>query len=438
MDNFKNKKVLIMGLGINGGGVGATKFFARNKANVLVTDLKTEKFLENSLKQLKKFKNIKYALGRHRIADFKNSDLIIKNPAVPNNSQFIKIAQKNKIPIDTDIGLFFQLCSSKKIIGITGTKGKSTTATLIYHFLKKAGYKVILGGNIGKSVLEILPKIKEDTIVVLELSSFNLEGLKQHKISPPIALITNIFPDHLNRYKNFKKYIEAKKIIFKFQNKNDWLILNKNDSIVKNLKKETKSKILFFSSKIRKIFQKTNTVIHPVNLNAATTIAQKIFKIKNKVIQKALLDFKGLKGRMEFIKKWKGVKIYNDTTATNPGATLNNLSLFPKQKLILICGGENKNLNFKQLAKAIIRKVALLILIPGSATEQLKKEFKKIKPTYQFIETLNLKSAILKAKKNAQNMDVILFSPAAASFNQFKNEFDRGKKFESLIKKYFK
>ncbi len=438
MDNFKNKKVLIMGLGINGGGVGATKFFARNKANVLVTDLKTEKFLENSLKQLKKFKNIKYALGRHRIADFKNSDLIIKNPAVPNNSQFIKIAQKNKIPIDTDIGLFFQLCPSKKIIGITGTKGKSTTATLIYHFLKKAGYKVILGGNIGKSVLEILPKIKEDTIVVLELSSFNLEGLKQHKISPPIALITNIFPDHLNRYKNFKKYIEAKKIIFKFQNKNDWLILNKNDSIVKNLKKETKSKILFFSSKIRKIFQKTNAVIHPVNLNAATTIAQKIFKIKNKVIQKALLDFKGLKGRMEFIKKWKGVKIYNDTTATNPGATLNNLSLFPKQKLILICGGENKNLNFKQLAKAIIRKVALLILIPGSATEQLKKEFKKIKPTYQFIETLNLKSAILKAKKNAQNTDVILFSPAAASFNQFKNEFDRGKKFESLVKKYFK
>jgi len=205
LSDFREKKVTIMGLGIVGGGVGVAKFFVEAGAKVLITDLKTRKDLESSLKKIKGLP-VELILGRHRPEDFANTDLIIRNPAVPDNSPFLKIAKKNNISADTDIGIFFELCSAP-IIGVTGTKGKSTVATLIYKLLKSKYQNVILAGNIGNSPLESLKKINKDSKVVLELSSWQLEGLKNHKKSPQIALITNIYPDHLNRYPNLKEYI---------------------------------------------------------------------------------------------------------------------------------------------------------------------------------------------------------------------------------------
>jgi len=215
---FKNKKIVVMGLGLIGGGVGVAKFFARQGAKLLVTDLRTREELKPSLEKLKGLP-IRFVLRKHRKEDFIKADLIIKNPAVRSDSSYLKIAKSHKIPVKTDIEIFFDLCKGT-IIGVTGTKGKSTTATLIYLFLKSKYPNTILAGNIGVSPLGILSKIKKEAKVVLELSSFELEDLKK---SPHIAVITTLFPDHLNRYKNFKEYIKAKKPIFKYQKQNDIL-----------------------------------------------------------------------------------------------------------------------------------------------------------------------------------------------------------------------
>jgi len=215
---LKNKQVLVMGLGLHGGGVGVTKYLVQKGAKVTITDLKNKKDLAVSLKKLAGLP-IRYTLGQHRFADFKNTDLIIKNPGVANDSPYLALANKRAIPVLMDINLFWQDCSRQKIIGITGTKGKTTTAHLIERIIRQAGLKTVLAGNLGVSFLEILPKIDLNTWVILELSSWQLEGLGQEGSCPHISVITNIFPDHLNRYQNMAAYVAAKKIIFVNQKK---------------------------------------------------------------------------------------------------------------------------------------------------------------------------------------------------------------------------
>lgn len=435
--NFKSKKVLIMGLGLHGGGVGAVKFFAKQNARVLVTDLRTRSELKESLSKLKEFKNIKYVLGKHRVKDFKNTDLIVKNPGVPKNSKYLKIAKKHKIPINTDIGLFFEFCLSDKIIGITGTKGKSTTAALTASILKTK-YNTVLAGNIRMSVLGQLSKIKKDTVVVLELSSWQLEDFKNHKKSPHVAVITNIMQDHLNRHKNLNDYIKAKKLIFKFQNSDDLLILNNDDKIVRKFANESKSKAIFFSKlqainylKYIKLLGEHNLY----NISAAITTA-KIFKIPELYIKKALKKFRGIEGRLELVKTSKEIKYYNDTAATTPEAVIAALSSFPLRKnIILVAGGTDKNLNFTELIKEIIKplskggKIKKIILLPGTATQKILK----IEPRLDAFRAKNMREAVKVAKKEAERGDVVLLSPGCASFGLFQHEFDRGKQFEDYI-----
>lgn len=430
--DFKNKRVTVMGLGLHGGGVGVTKFFAGQGAKILVTDLRTKKELKKSIEILKKYP-IKYVLGKHRVGDFKNTDLIIKNPAVPKNSKYLKIAKKNKIPIETDVGLFFELCPSKKIIGITGTKGKSTTATFVAKLLETK-YKVVLAGNIRTSVLEGLPRVTKNSIVVLELSSWQLEDLKKYEKSPHIAVITNIMPDHLNRHRGMRDYIKAKKLIFRFQGPEDLLILNNDDKAVRELAKESRSKAIFFSK-----LQATNYLKYIqlagkhnlYNISAALIIAR-IFKIPAISIKKVLKNFKGIEGRLELIKEIKGVKYYNDTTATTPEATIAALRAFPlSQNIILIVGGTDKKLNFKKLAKEILNRVKALVLLPGTATKKIKKEIKKQK----VVEVNNMEKAVTEAHRRAKKGDIVLLSPGCASFGLFQHEFDRGEQFKKVVKK---
>lgn len=432
---FKNKKILIMGLGLNGGGVGIAKFFCAQKADVTITDLKTKKQLSESIKKLKKYK-IKYVLGGHKEECFKNADLIIKNPDVPNKSPYLEIARKNNIQIETDISLFFKL-SKAFTIGVTGTKGKSTVASLIYHLLKLKYKRIFLAGNIGISPLEILSKIKNKDIVVLELSSFALENLKQ---SPNIALITNIFPDHLNRYKTIQEYIKAKKIIFKYQNKKDFLVLNNDNFIVRQFAKETQSKVLYFSLNKKpnninisefKLFGKNNIS----NLLAAIEVV-KILKVPNKDIESGVKTFKGVKNRQEFVKNIKGVKYFNDTTATIPEAVISAIDSFSEKvsigKIFLICGGVFKGVSYSEMANKIREKLVKVILLPGSASEMIKKELKN----YDAInEVINMKLAVKKAKELTKPGDIVVLSPGASSFNIFKNEFDRGDQFKKFVKK---
>ena len=437
---FKRKKVTIMGLGLHGGGVGVAKFFCKQGANVLVTDLKTKEQLSESLKKLKGF-NIKYTLAKHEVEDFVTADLIIKNPDVPDSSSYLEIARKNNIKIETDINLFFQL-SKAFIIGVTGTKGKSTVASLIYHFLKAKYPRTFLAGNIGISPLELLSKIKRGDKVVLELSSFELESLQK---SPNIAVVTNILPDHLNRYKSMAEYISAKKTIFKYQKKNDILILNYDDKVVRNFSIGVHSKYYFYSTKEKSTIKLEDFKLygeHNIsNLLAAVSVA-KIMKVPCKSIEKSIKSFKGVHSRQELVRELNEVKYFNDTTATMPDAVITAINVFRERfsdgHLILICGGQDKNLTYDILAKKINEKVNYLIILPGTASDKIKKELLKINSKILITEVTSMKDAVKEAKNKSGKKDIVLLSPAATSFNLFKNEFDRGEQFKKFVKELAK
>ncbi len=288
---------------------------------------------------------------------------------------------------------------------------------------------MLLAGNIRTSALEELPKIHKNTIIILELSSWQLEDLKPHKISPHIAVITNIMQDHLNRYKGMREYIKAKKLIFKFQNPNDILILNHDDKIVRKFNKEAKSKIIFYSKNKKFKNIKLPGEHNLSNISAAVAVA-KLFRIPENRIQDTLKKFKGIEGRLEFIKESKGVKYYNDTTATTPEATVSALESFSLGHIILIAGGTDKNLNFKELVRTIIQKVKLLILLPGTATKKIEKASLQL-ATHK---TKSMNAAVKFASQNAKRGDMVLLSPGCASFGLFKHEFDRGEQFIKCIK----
>lgn len=451
---FKNKKVVIMGLGLHGGGVDVARFFSEQKAKVLVTDLKTEDQLKESVGKLKGLP-IEFVLGGHRKEDFSAADLIIKNPDVSDSSPYLEIARKNNVKIETDVSIFFKL-SKAFVIGVTGSKGKTTTAWLIYHVLKKRYPELLIAGNIGVSPLKYLSQIKKNGKIILELSSFELEGLRQ---SPQIAIFTNILKDHLNRYASMSDYINAKKAMFKYQKEQDFLILNYDDEIVRGFEKEAKSKVYFYSAKQKpqptgcylredKVFFKQRKKMtldikdfklfgnHNVsNMLAAITVC-KVMKMPCKDISSQIKTFKGVPYRQEFIKEINGVKYFNDTAATMPDAAVEAIKTFrarfKSNKIILIAGGQNKNLDFKEMANAIKEKIDFLILLPGTATDILKSELGK---NFKAVEVGSMASAVLKAKVLAKKDDIVLLSPGAASFNLFKNEFDRGDKFNEELKK---
>jgi len=459
--DFKDKKVTIIGLGLHNGGVGAAKFFSRANAKVLVTDLRSREELAESIEKLKK-ESIKYVLGQHRPEDFINTDLVIQNPAVKSKCKYLEIARENKVPIETDIGIFFELCPAP-IIGITGSRGKSTVSTLTAKFLKRKYSEVILAGNIRTSVLTKLKKIDKNSIVVLELSSWQLAGLKSHKKSPYCAVITNIMPDHLNRYKDMEYYIRDKKKIFKWQKSKNYLILNYDDEKVREFSQEAKSQILYYSQENKKesdfqgsfinagkIYFNSEEICslneirlkgkHNVsNVLAAITIA-KLHDVSNKSIQKTLSKFKGIEGRLEFIKSVNGIKYINDTTSTIPEACLAALDSFPKRNIILIAGGADKNLEFKKLAEVVVKRVKAIILLKGSATDKIKEEIEKeLKLKNQRIEIIgpldNMEEAVIESTEQAKKFDeaIVLLSPACASFGIFKHEFERGEKFNEAV-----
>lgn len=425
---IKNKKVLIWSLGVHGGGVGAAKFFAQNNADVLVIDLKTEKELSKSINKLKKYKNIKYHFGPHQKDDFKNNDFVVINPAVMPTSEFYKLAKKNKQKLITDMGFLFDHTPAF-VIGITGTKGKSTTTKLIYDLIcdqvkKKSNpffqkyNKVFLGGNIRVSPFDFMDKLDEKSIVVLEMSSFQLYHTKYAQKSPNISIITNITPEHLNWHKDFKDYQDSKCFIFKYQKKDDFLIINKK---LKSLTSSCKSKVLY-----------TNGDNHENVYQIA-----KILNIQKSDVDHIIKNFKGLEGRQEFVAKIQGRDFVCDTCATHPDANLYALKTF--QSPILIWGGVDKGFDLKPLAKEIMKRNLKVFMFKGTAGERMLKALNKeyIKKHVCF-DIQTMQQAVDMAFEASKKGDVILLSPGAASFNMFLNEFDRGKKFKQAVKRIAK
>ncbi|MDD4606846.1 MAG: UDP-N-acetylmuramoyl-L-alanine--D-glutamate ligase [Patescibacteria group bacterium] len=434
MLDYKNKKVLIVGLGLLGRGWRDARFFAQQGAQVTVTDLKTKKELQPSIDKLKKYK-IKYVLGKHNPEDFKKQDLIIRGPSVPLNSFYFKIAQKHKIPIEMDESLFAKNFQGL-IIGVTGTRGKTTTSTLIYEILKKYFKKnIYLAGNIvDTATLPLINKISQHSIVVMELSSWQLQGWHTSKISPHLSVITNIYPDHLNYYQgSMEKYVADKKAIYQYQGAQDFLFLNQDNNYTKKFQKETKSRIKFFSYKnVPKSWSFKIQGQHNLeNIAVAIQVAQNMH-IPLKIIKQVVTNFKGVPDRLEKIRTFKKVDYYNDTTATTPEALISGLQALGKNKnIVLITGGADKQLSFSKITPMIKKHVKKIILLEGTGTDRMKKFLPKNLINNQYT---NLKSAVLKAQELSQVGNIILFSPACASFGMFINEFDRGRQFKKIVK----
>jgi len=450
-----------MGLGIQGGGVGIARFLSGAGAIVTVTDIKPKEELASSIEKLKGCKNIAYVFNTHRPEDFTKADMVIKNPAAPWSNKYIKMAVENKVSIEMDSSLFFKLCRND-IIGVTGTKGKTTTSALIYEILKNAGKNVMKAGVGRISVLDKLNDLKKDTIVVFELSSWRLSALGRAKLSPKIAVITNIYPDHLNYYKTMEEYVDDKKIIFAHQTKDDWCVINWDDPAISHFEPEIRANLIKVSgSKItngravyindgaiyinngideKKVIDIANIKLRGAhnlgNIMAAIAVGN-IYSVDVKNMRKVLERFSGVVHRLEFVRELGGVQYYNDTSATTPESAINGLNSF-SEPVILICGGSDKKLNLTEFGREIVKKTKAVIFLKGPATDKIISAIRENLPTeekekeFEIVDSMY--RAVELARAQAQSGDVILLSPGAASFGMFQNEFDRGDKFKEAVK----
>ena len=458
---FKNKKITVFGLGLHGGGVGTVKFLVANGAKVIVTDIKTREQLASSLDKLKGLKNVEYILGQHRPENFTKVDMVIKTPPVPWTDKNVKLALDAGVPVEGDSSLFFKLCKNP-IIGVTGSKGKTTTAVFIYEILKSAGKHAVKVGIGQTSVLDKLALLKKDSVVVFELSSWRLSALGRYNLSPQIAVFKNMLRDHLNYYKTMEAYMKDKKNIFLFQKPKDWLVINEDDELVREAAKEAKSQIFRFSynpvEKNKAVFIDNDAIFlnngidvkklislseikipgrHNLSNIMAAISACYAFGIAAAEIKKAVPDLKGVPHRLEFVREFSGVRFYNDTAATIPDATISALNSF-EPPITLIDGGTDKGLDFAELGKEIVQKAKNVILLKGNATDDLLIRIRKNFPEGQEkeIEIVDsMEEAVGKAVEVATAGDVVLLSPGAASFGLFLNEFDRGEKFREAVNK---
>ena len=446
-----------MGLGLFGGGVGIAQFLARQGAHVTVTDLRNAAELSSSMKQLEGLP-ISYKLGRHSEEDFTNADMVIVNPAVPKNSKFIQIARNNHIQIDTEMNIFFKLCPAP-IIGITGSNGKSTTTTLTGKILEETQRRTWIGGNIGKSLLEYLEEMKPADIVVLELSSFQLEELNKTGKSPHISIVTNISPNHLDRHADMDEYIQAKKAIILHQDSGDYAILNYDDPELREWERECKGHVLWYSANhtlADGAFVKSNDII--ISMNGQNTIIPCVSRVKipgmhnlqnvlaascaaylagarKQHIEKAITTFPGLEHRLEFVREVNGVKYYNDSKATTPKSSIAAITAFQAQ-VILIAGGYDKGSSFEEFAGACAQHTNAVILIGKTAgkIQELILKKKGTKETPLIFLQKTFEEAFKQANSLAKAGDVVLLSPACASYDMFLNYEERGKKFKDMVK----
>ncbi len=430
---FKGKRVTVLGLGLLGKRLHDIHFLSKMGAEVTVTDLKTAKELAPSIQALKGYKNITFSLGEHLLTDFENRDFILKGQGTPLDSLYIAHARKRGIPIEMDESLFLKLAPKNiKVIGVTGTRGKTTVTMLIYHILKKAGVRVHLGGNIlGTAALPLLAKVRSGDTVVFELSSWQLQGFGDAKISPHIAVFTNFMKDHLNYYGgSMTKYFKDKSFIYSSQKKGDHLIIG--ESLKKKIKNVPSKVTVATGKRVPADWETYLRGAHNAANIACAVEACRAYGISEENIKKGLATFKGVPGRLEYVRVYKDIAFYNDTCATTPEALLAGVTaLSNDDNIVLVAGGTDKGLDVSVLTKALPKYISRLVLLPGTGTDKLSF---KTKDSFHVVFAKNLKDAVTQAIKMACPGDTILFSPGFASFGMFKNEYDRGEQFMKIVK----
>jgi UDP-N-acetylmuramoylalanine--D-glutamate ligase len=483
------KRALVMGLGVHGGGLGVARFLAGQGATVTVTDLRGPEQLQPSLDALADLP-ISYVLGEHREQDFRDADLVVRNPSVPRESRYLQIARSSGAAIEMEMTLFFRLCPGP-ILGITGTKGKTTTTLLAAAMLREQYPDTIVAGNLRVSALEALPRITAGTPVVLELSSWQLEGLGEAQRSPGYACITNLSADHLDRYGSMAAYAEAKRQILRWQGAGDVAVLNRDDPEVARWAAEASGRVAWFGERgdalardraqaalydergvwlyepqagarddtrlyVERLCAREDIRLggrhNLANVAAAAALAR-MFGVEIEPIRRAIRQFGGVEHRLELVRELGGIQYVDDTTATAPEATIAALYSF-ESPIILIAGGADKNLPFDALARAILDRAQAVVLLDGTATPRLmealtqadqRRKTKDQQPTadaHPFVSAPSsfvagpyddFTRAIGAARELARPGAVVLLSPGCASFGMFRNEFQRGEEFRRIV-----
>jgi len=427
-----------LGLGLQNGGLEAVNFFAELGCKIRISDIKTKKQLEPTIKTLGKYRNLVFEFEKHSAEFIKWADVIIRNPGVNLFSPTMKLAMKLNKEIVLPTAFFLKNCPLKSI-GVTGTRGKSTTTSLIYETARKyLKQPVHLAGNLPQhSPFRLIKKVKPKDLIIVELSSWELQGFRDYKVGLNIALLTNIYPDHLNYYKNMDQYIDDKMQIIANQKPDDLFITLRPtyQKYQKQIEKYRRAQLIlvepnYYPYKLRYLPGKHNLE----NASLAYKTAQ-ILKIDNEKASRIIQNFPGLEFRLQKLGTIKQSLFFNDSTSTTPVAGIKAIeaikSSYPKKNLILVCGGKEKNLPFDEWLTIVNHNCQQIFLLPGSFSDLVEAQLKPKLTKVPDIATLFKKLIPLLDKTK-----VVLFSPGATSFATFNNEFERGNQFTKQFKIY--
>lgn len=458
-----------MGLGLNQGGLGVSKWLLSQGARLTITDLKDRRALAPSIAELealraslgRKAHPIRYVLGRHRAEDFRQAGMVIRNPDVRRESPFLKIARAAGIPIESDMSIFFERCAYP-IVGVSGTKGKTTVTALLGAMLEAAFGRAFVAGNIRVSPLgSYVMEAKKEIPIVLELSSWQLESLAHAKLSPTVAVLTNVLPDHLNRYDGMKDYAAAKELIYAWQLPTDVAIVPLDNPYTKKMGARVRGERFWASMKpvpdeqnglyykgkkavlraqgLETVLFDAKDVRLPGEHNLWDALlaggAAYLRGAKPGAIRKALRAFKGMPHRLERVRDLRGVAYWNDTAATTPEASIAAMeTIFAKKKGVLIAGGADKELAFGAWAKAVKRYAKKAVLFKGTATPKMRAALSRAGVKLED-DAVTMREAVARATAYAKRGEAVLLSPGCASFGIFVNEFDRGDQFRADVGK---
>ncbi len=445
-ERFAGKKITVMGLGLLGRGIGDVQFLAECGADLIVTDLKTEAQLADAVAQIQHYPNVHLVLGEHRVEDFEGRDMILKAAGVPLHSPYIMHARDAGVPIEMSAALFAELADIP-VIAVTGTRGKSTTAYLIHHVLKEAteGGTVLLGGNVrGVSNLQLLNEVTDESIAVLELDSWQLQGFGETKRSPHIAVFTTFMDDHLNYYNNDRDaYFDDKANIYRYQHAGDTFVTTPAVLIRAQAHAKTWGYMLDQEVTLADETTLPEDIDFPLpgehnRMNAALAYAAlTAVGLTHDEIKPHMESFPGVPGRLERVGvSPERVVVYNDNNATTPDATIAALRALgdaEKKDIVLIMGGADKGLQYDGVIQDCIKYVKHVVLLPGTGTDRIRDDVLRA-VRGEAVDTLS--DAVAKAFEHATAGNIILFSPSFASFGLFTNEYDRNDQFVALLKQY--
>jgi len=454
LEMLKGNKAAVMGIGLRS-GVPLIKFLLKHGAIVTAFDKKTADQLEDVFKALKGY-NVEYVLGGDYLSKLQGFDLLFKTPIMRPDLPELKAAEVAGAKLTSEIELVFDLASAP-ITGITGSDGKTTTTSLVAAILSHAGRKTYLGGNIGQSLIEQVESISADSSIVLELSSFQLMPMRQ---SPHVGVITNLSPNHLDVHKSYEEYIHAKESIWRYQNANDFIVLNYDDELTRAMADRVPSQVVYFSRHnevpagvflregvfISRYNGVEESICHAGDLQlkgvhnwenvAAAAAACLVQGISPAEIAQAVTAFTTVEHRLELVRELDGVKYYNDSIASSPTRTIAGLQAIGGD-IVLIAGGSDKNVPFDELALEIVDRVRAVALI-GKTSDKIAmaindaeaRRSKKIKKC----NLPTLEAAVKWCKEQAQIGTSVMLSPACASFDMFRDFEDRGRQFKAIVR----